>query len=118
MIVKDPEQKALFLHSLGGPIGLDNMGVLIRDYVKAAKLEKTGSCHLFRHSVATLMLENGADLRYVQELLGHENLETTQIYTKVSINKLKEVHERTHPGKMKPTKTEQILSEIEESGDE
>ena len=57
-----------------------------------------GSCHLFRHTVATLMLEGGADIRYIQEMLGHAKLDTTQIYTQVSIRKLKEIHAATHPG--------------------
>jgi integrase/recombinase XerD len=47
--------------------------------------------------MATLMLEGGADIRYIQEMLGHVNLETTQIYTRVSIKQLKEVHKKTHP---------------------
>jgi integrase/recombinase XerD len=51
--------------------------------------------------MATLMLENGADTRHIQKILGHANLNTTQIYTRVSIRKLKEVHERTHPGARK-----------------
>jgi len=49
--------------------------------------------------MATLMLENGADIRYIQEMLGHTNLETTQIYTRVSIRKLQEIHTETHPAK-------------------
>jgi integrase/recombinase XerD len=48
--------------------------------------------------MATEMLENGADIRYIQEMLGHQRLDSTQIYTQVSIRKLKEVHARTHPG--------------------
>ncbi len=62
-----------------------------------AQLEKAGACHLFRHSMATQMLENGADTRHIQAILGHEKLETTQIYTRVAIGHLKEVHEQTHP---------------------
>lgn len=61
----------------------------------------TGACHLFRHTMATLMLENGADVRYIQEMLGHAELSTTQIYTQVSIRKLKEIHTATHPTRMK-----------------
>ena len=53
---------------------------------------------MFRHSMATLMLEGGADIRYVQQMLGHVKLETTQVYTRVSMKKLKEVHQKTHPG--------------------
>ncbi len=64
---------------------------------KQAQLTKPGACHLFRHSMATQMLENGADTRHIQAILGHEKLETTQIYTRVAIGHLKEVHEQTHP---------------------
>jgi integrase/recombinase XerD len=54
---------------------------------------------LFRHSVATLMLENGADIRFIQQMLGHAKLQTTEIYTRVSIMKLKEIHSITHPAR-------------------
>ncbi|MGS0630434.1 tyrosine-type recombinase/integrase, partial [Photorhabdus asymbiotica] len=54
-------------------------------------------CHLFRHSMATQMVENGGDTRHILAILGHDNLETTQIYTRVAIGLLKEVHEHTHP---------------------
>ena len=57
-----------------------------------------GGCHLFRHTVATLMLENGADIRVIQEMLGHAKLTTTELYTRVSINLLKQVYLATHPG--------------------
>ena len=59
---------------------------------------KRGSCHLLRHTMATLMLENGADIRYIQAMLGHAELSTTQIYTQVSIRKLKEIHSRHASG--------------------
>jgi integrase/recombinase XerD len=68
-----------------------------RAYKLLAGVEKKGACHIFRHTAATQMLENGADTRYVQALLGHEALSSTQIYTKVAIRKLKEVHTATHP---------------------
>jgi integrase/recombinase XerD len=70
----------------------------VRDYVIAAAIGKAGGCHLFRHTMATLMLEHGADIRFIQEMLGHARLDTTEIYTHVSIRKLKEIHEATHPG--------------------
>lgn len=73
---------------------------LAGDLLKQAGLGGRGACHLFRHTMATLMLENGADIRFIQEMLGHSDLSVTQIYTRVSIGKLKEVHTKTHPGKM------------------
>ncbi|KHN55402.1 site-specific tyrosine recombinase XerC [Pectobacterium fontis] len=67
-------------------------------------LDKPGACHLFRHSMATQMLENGADTRHIQAILGHEKLETTQIYTRVAIGHLQKVHEQTHPAERKVKK--------------
>ncbi|CDH07957.1 Tyrosine recombinase XerC 2 (fragment) [Xenorhabdus bovienii str. oregonense] len=62
-----------------------------------ARLDKPGACHLFRHSMATQMLDNGADIRHIQAMLGHEKLNTTQVYTRVAIKQLKQVHSQTHP---------------------
>ncbi|MGH7407124.1 MAG: tyrosine-type recombinase/integrase, partial [Candidatus Methylomirabilales bacterium] len=67
-----------------------------------------GACHLFRHTCATLMLENGADVRYIQALLGHADLASTQVYTHVAIGKLKEVHTATHPAKLTHEMAEQL----------
>ena len=69
-------------------------GTAIRE---TARIDKPGACHIFRHSMATQMLDNGADTRNIQAILGHEKLETTQIYTKVAIKPLQKVHARTHP---------------------
>ena len=80
---------------------------MVREYVAGAEIGKSGSCHLFRHTMATLMLEGGADIRFIQQMLGHVKLDTTQIYTQVSIRKLKEIHTLTHPAKLdKPGKEE------------
>ena len=68
------EDRTLFLTHLGESIVPEYLTHRVRKYVEAAELGKRGSCHLFRHSMATLMLENGADVRYVQEMLGHANL--------------------------------------------
>lgn len=65
-----------------------------------AGIHKKGSCHVFRHTMATHMLDNGADIRFIQVMLGHEKLDTTQIYTRVSVVKLEEVHSSTHPARM------------------
>ena len=90
----------------------NRLGDMTRKYILRADINKSGSCHIFRHSTATLMLEHGAEIRYIQEMLGHAQLDTTQIYTKVSIQKLKEIHNQTHPARMHPTKTSEILQEI------
>ena len=74
-----PEQ--LFLSSVGTPLCANWVSRRVRGYLAAAGVTKRGSCHLLRHSVATLMLEGGADIRYVAEMLGHARLETTQRYT-------------------------------------
>lgn len=70
-----------------------------RNYVDGTDIGKRGSCHLFRHTMATLMLDNGADSRFIQAVLGHAELSTTQISTQVSIRMLKQIHAATHPGR-------------------
>jgi len=92
------EHGVLFVTERGGPITPKYLSALVTRYVTASGIGKAGSCHIFRHTCATLMLEHGADIRHVQEQLGHACLQTTQIYTHVSIRKLKEVHSLTHPG--------------------
>ncbi len=94
-------EKALFLTSYGEGFNPDVLSRQVSKYVKRAEIGRGGSCHLFRHACATHMLEGGADTRFIQQLLGHEKLETTQIYTQVSIKQLREVHARTHPGAVK-----------------
>lgn len=87
----------LFLSSRGTPMRAKKLTALVSAYVSAAKLGKNGSCHLFRHAAATHMLENGADIRFIQAMLGHESLDTTKLYTHVSIAPLAAVHAATHP---------------------
>jgi integrase/recombinase XerD len=96
-LVIDPDPGSLFLHEYGDPFKQNRLTDLVRKYLEAAGIEKPGACHLFRHTMATLMLENGADIRYIQAILGHSELSTTEIYTHVSIKKLKEIHALTHP---------------------
>jgi len=98
-----PDEGYLFITHHGNQFVHNAMGRLVKDYILKANIGKQGSCHLFRHTMATLMLENGADIRYIQEMLGHAKLETTQVYTQVSIKKLKEIHELTHPAKLERT---------------
>jgi integrase/recombinase XerD len=73
---------------------------VVKERVDAAKLGKTEACHLFRHTMATLKHEGGAAIRYIQQMLGHEDIKTTQIYTQVSIRALQQIHAATHPGTM------------------
>jgi len=75
------DEGALFLALTGDSIGTRSLGLLVSDYIKRSGVDKPGSCHLFRHTMATLMLENGADVRFVQVMLGHAQLTSTQIYT-------------------------------------
>lgn len=88
----------LFLSRQGNPLDPKRLSEKVRGYVKESGIGKPGSCHLLRHTAATLMLEGGADIRFIQAMLGHESLETTQIYTRVSALKLAEIHAATHPG--------------------
>jgi integrase/recombinase XerD len=95
--VVEPDEGTLFLSAEGGAFTPNRLSALVHGYVDRAGIGKQGSCHLFRHSCATLMLEGGADIRYIQQLLGHADLSTTQIYTQVSIRRLQQVHAATHP---------------------
>jgi integrase/recombinase XerD len=99
-LVDDPNEQALFLTSLGQSLRPVRLGDMVRAALRSAGIEVKGACHVFRHSCATLMLNNGADIRFIQELLGHESLGTTQIYTRVAIHKLAEVHAKTHPAEL------------------
>lgn len=90
--------RTIFLSNFGNPLQPEYISKIARIYVEKSGIKVEGACHIFRHTMATLMLENGADTRHIQKILGHESLNTTQIYTKVSIKKLKEVHQKTHPG--------------------
>jgi integrase/recombinase XerD len=91
------EDGTVFLTNLGEPFVRVQLTALVRHYLAKSKIGKKGGCHLWRHTVATLMLENGADIRVIQEMLGHAKLATTELYTRVSINLLKQVYQATHP---------------------
>lgn len=99
-IVIEPDGRDLFLNNTGTSMRPATLGNLVHGYIQQSDIGKSGSCHLFRHAMATLMLENGADIRYMQEMLGHARLDTTQIYPHVNIQKLMEVHQLTHPAKL------------------
>jgi integrase/recombinase XerD len=96
-LLLEQSEKALFLTSYGEGFNPDVVSRMVSKFIKKAEIGRPGSCHLVRHSCATHMLEGGADIRFIQQLLGHEKLETTAIYTQTSIEQLKAVHARTHP---------------------
>ena len=79
---------------------------MVRGYVDAAEIGKRGACHLFRHTMATLMLGGGADIRFIQAMLGLADLKTTQVYTHVAIRQLQEIHRATHPAKLERKRDE------------
>jgi integrase/recombinase XerD len=96
--IDDEDQQVLFLTTRQRQAcGSMNITKSVRGYVEAAGIGKTGSCHMFRATTATMMLESGADIRFVQEMLGHAKITTTQIYTRVSISALQRVYAQTHP---------------------
>jgi integrase/recombinase XerD len=103
------EEKALFVTGEGLRFSADGLGNRVKKVLEASGVRRRpgGVCHLFRHTMATQMLEGGADIRFIQEMLGHARLETTQVYTRVSIAKLKEIHTATHPARLGRRKGEE-----------
>lgn len=99
-LVRRVDDGTLFLTNRGGALSVVRLTALVEGYIKQADTGKKGSCHLFRHSTATILLDSGMDLRYLQSLLGHAEISTTQIYTQVSMGRLKEQHAAMHPGKL------------------
>ena len=106
-LTQDPAQRLLFVTNHGGPMDPNNVSAIVRRYHAQSGRKQGGRLViLFRHTAMTLMLDRGADVRHLQEILGHSSLATTQVYTHVSIGKLCEVHAQTHPGRLlrKPTR--------------
>jgi integrase/recombinase XerD len=89
--------ETVYLTSLGNTFNPVTLAQIVRRYFDANGIKRRGACHMLRHTAATLMMQGGADLRSLQTLLGHESLNTTQIYTHVTIDRLREVHAKTHP---------------------
>lgn len=87
----------IFISVRGGPLSPDRIRQVVKERAKAAGIDQNIYPHLLRHSFATHLLEGGADLRVIQELLGHADISTTQIYTHVDRQRLKEVHRKFHP---------------------
>jgi integrase/recombinase XerD len=93
----EPDDLTVFLTAEGEPFSRDHLTFTVRQHIAAANLGKTGACHLLRHTMATHMHENGADIRFIQQILGHEDIKTTQIYTHVALRALQQVYAATHP---------------------
>ncbi|MGA2376992.1 MAG: site-specific tyrosine recombinase XerC [Candidatus Sulfotelmatobacter sp.] len=96
-VALEPDDLTVFLTAEGEPFSRDHLTWTVRVHIVAAKIGKVGACHLLRHCMATHMHENGADIRYIQQILGHEDIKTTQIYTHVAIRALQQVYAATHP---------------------
>ncbi|MDB5083948.1 MAG: xerD [Bacilli bacterium] len=96
-MIKNPSESALFLNHHGACLSRQGFWKIIKKYASLARITSDITPHTVRHSFATHLLENGADLRSVQEMLGHSDISTTQIYTHVTKTRLKEVYSKTHP---------------------
>jgi len=96
-LVKPKTSSHIFLSIRGGPLSPDRVRQIVKERAKRAGIDQNIYPHLLRHSFATHLLENGADLRVIQELLGHADISTTQIYTHVDQKRLKAVHKNFHP---------------------
>jgi integrase/recombinase XerD len=97
LVATSPETKQVFVSRGGKPLAREMLWVLVKKYVRRAGLHAKVSPHTLRHSFATHLLAGGADLRTVQELLGHASIQTTQRYTHVDRERLLEIHRRYHP---------------------
>ena len=96
-LIKDKDEGALFLNRFGGRLLGGGIFEVVKKAVASARLSPKITPHSLRHAAATHMLQNGAPIRHIQEFLGHASLETTQVYTRVTIIDLKAVHAKYHP---------------------
>lgn len=100
--IRGPDTGHLILNRWGEQMDPNSIWAVVKRCADLAGIRKNVSTHTFRHTCATHMLKNGAPVRHLQEMLGHESLESTQIYTRVTINDLKEIHAKYHPGEQRP----------------
>jgi integrase/recombinase XerD len=97
MLIQSNEETALFVNINGGRLTRQGFWKIIKQYKNQAKINKDITPHTLRHSFAAHLLENGADLRSIQEMLGHSDISSTQIYAQIAKNRIKEVYKKTHP---------------------
>ncbi|HEY9062440.1 MAG TPA: site-specific tyrosine recombinase XerD [Pseudobacteroides sp.] len=97
LLIQKPDEKALFVNINGGRLTRQGFWKIIKQYKNQAKINKDITPHTLRHSFAAHLLENGADLRSIQEMLGHSDISSTQVYAQIAKNKIKEVYKKTHP---------------------
>ncbi len=97
-LIVPPDDGVLFLSPKGRPFTPGALTNRLSKLLKESGVKKSGAVHIFRHTMATHMLEGGADTRFIQQMLGHESLATTQVYTRVEVSQLKAIHDATHPG--------------------
>jgi integrase/recombinase XerD len=96
-LLRESAEKTLFLNKLGDALTRQGLWFLVQHYAQAAGLETSVTPHTLRHTFATHLLDGGADLREVQQFLGHANITTTQIYTEISSQRKREAYDRAHP---------------------
>ena len=96
---KKDSSELLFLNCSGAPMSRQGFWKVLKSYVKEAGIDVDITPQTLRHSFATHLVQNGADLKSVQEMLGHADISTTQIYLNMSINKMREVYTKAHPRK-------------------
>ncbi len=96
-LLADPDQEALFVNMNGEPMSRQGFWKIVKHYQETAKIKKDITPHTLRHSFAVHLLENGADIRAIQEMLGHADLSSTQIYARVIKKQLKDVYQKAHP---------------------
>ena len=97
LLIEKIDEKALFVNLYGGRLTRQGFWKIIKQYKNQAKISKEITPHTLRHSFAAHLLENGADLRSIQEMLGHSDISSTQIYAQIAKNKIKEIYKKTHP---------------------